>query len=124
MTAVICCCGWSGDLRTYDPCPACERLYTYRVTARWLESLRAVVAQSNAALEPAMRSSLLRLGLVRLISGRPPPNHSERHTASQRHHAVTPAGAHVLDVVARILTEQTRHDVAASAVRHADLERP
>lgn len=68
---ILCCCGWSGDLATYAPCPECRRPYNDRVTPRRVQALRVIDADPLAQIEPAMRIRLREIGLI--VSTGPAP---------------------------------------------------
>lgn len=119
----ICACSWSGVLRAKDPCPACARPAIDRIDAGRLKLMRLVQQRPDAELPPSQASRMIRLDMIERLDPPAPPAPSERGRHKNRprcRHAVTSAGAAVL--AAASIAEQTRHDVAASVARHADID--
>lgn len=116
---VLCACGWHGRLPRRSPCPACGRSIHDRVTPDRLAAMRALEVRPSAPIAPAMRIRLCEIGLIAPAGNRPAGSETRRARAPQRPHVLTPLGQRVLEV-ARVL-DQTRHDVAVAAARHADL---
>lgn len=118
----LCACSWRGTLAMRASCPACGRSFHDRVTPERLGALRALDVNPEAHLQPAMRIRLREMGLIAPAGKRPAGSDHRRAHAPKRPHNVTPAGLRVLEVADAIVTEQTRHDVAAAAARHAEID--
>lgn len=120
---VICACGWAGELSRCAGCPACNRPFNDRVTAPRLAALRAISADPQAWVEPMMRIRLRELALIAGSGPPPTPGHAGRVRGRRvrRPFTLTTSGIYVLRVADQLVVAQTRHDVAASVVRHAEL---
>lgn len=119
----LCCCGHSFTARAHLRCPNCNRTHYCRITPARLAMLRAFAANPLAPRNRAALASLVDLGLLRASGPRPAGSDIPRTKAPLRPYAPTPSGELVLAVADRIfeerIAEQTRHDVAASVVRHS-----
>ena len=118
---VLCACSWRGELSKQASCPACGRAFNDRVTPERLVLLRAFAADPLTPRNRSMLARLVELGLVRATGPRPSGSDQKRWRAPLRPYAPTIAGWRVLDAADGLITEQTRHDVAASVARHANL---
>ena len=116
----LCACGWRGHLGGDEPCRACGRPATDRITPERLAALRALDADSGASIEPrTLLLAMRRIGLIAGLGRRPTPGGHRRHRPPKWPHVLTPLGRCAL--TAALQAEQTRADVAAAAARHAEI---
>lgn len=121
---IICACGWHGVVAGRGPCPACKRIATSRMDPERIAALRAVHARSDADIHRSQALRLIEIGVLRSAGAKIPPNESGRHKRlPRRHYALTAMGLRVVATADHLdaVAAQTRHDVAASVVRHAGL---
>lgn len=120
IVVALCACSWTGHASSKSPCPACSRSWHDRITPERLAILRRVHADPRAHIQPAMRIRLREMGVLVAAEPSRKGGGDGRRKPACRAHRITEQGQLVLEV-ARI-ADQTRHDVAAAAARHAEID--
>jgi hypothetical protein len=61
---IICACGWRGLHSECGDCPSCGHAVCDRINKQRVEALLKLAVKPDSALNPALRISLRRLGLI------------------------------------------------------------